>query len=182
MTRWNTSRRLRRNCASMLNDLNLPDPFDLERFCQQLAQRRGRPLRLVPVLTHGGSNGGYWIRTRIDDVVIYESGTTAAHSLHIALHEIGHLLFDHHGRPQTGGRPWAVLFRHLDPAVVQRVLGRSDYEEDEEREAETFACVAGERIGLGAAPPTLPPVHTDPDLALHLVRLTSILQPPESSR
>jgi hypothetical protein len=135
LRRW----RLRRRCLARLRDLPLPAPFDVRTLCDQIAARRGRPIRLVPM---AGLTGvcGLWIATDTTDLVCYERDTTRPHQDHIILHELSHLLCEHF----PVGLPGALL-PDLDPAMVRTVLGRAGYSTAEEREAETLASLIRQR-------------------------------------
>jgi hypothetical protein len=135
LRRW----RLRRRCLLRLRDLPLPAPFDVHILCDQIAARRGRPIRLVPM---AGLTGvcGLWIATDTTDLVCYERDTTRPHQDHIILHELSHLLCEHF----PVGLP-AALLPDLDPAMVRTVLGRAGYSTAEEREAETLASLIRQR-------------------------------------
>ena len=64
-------RRLHRRCLARLRDLPLPEPFDVRALCEQVAERRGRPMRLMPI---AGLTGvcGLWIATDTTDLICYE--------------------------------------------------------------------------------------------------------------
>ncbi|AXB42862.1 hypothetical protein [Amycolatopsis albispora] len=130
--------RLARRHAALLRDLPLPVPFDVHALCEQVAARRGRPIRLLPM---SGLTGvcGLWIATDHTDLIFHESETTPPHREHIILHELAHVLCDHH--PAAG----QALLPGLDPAMVRRVLGRAGYSSAEEREAELLASLIRQR-------------------------------------
>jgi len=136
LRRW----RLRRRCLARLRALPLPAPFDVHVLCDQVAARRGRPIRLIPA---AGLTGvcGLWIATDTADLICYESDTTRPHQDHIILHEVSHLLCAHY----PVELPTGTLLPDLDPAVVRAVLGRAGYSTDEEREAETLASLIRQR-------------------------------------
>ncbi|GAB1510455.1 hypothetical protein [Actinophytocola sp. KF-1] len=137
--------RLRRRCRARLRDLPLPVPFDVHELCARVAARRGRPIRLLPV---AGLTGvcGLWIATDTTDLICYERDTTRPHQDHIILHELSHVLCDHH----PAGDHASALFPDLDPAMVRAVLGRAGYSSDEEREAETLASLIRQRASTRA--------------------------------
>jgi len=138
------ARRLRRRCAALVRDLPMPVPFDARTLCEQVAAQRGRPIRLMPM---EGLSGvcGVWVATATSDLIFYEQVTTPPHQEHIILHELGHLLCDHHRSPDALGLPVEQLLPSLDPELVQRVLGRAGYTSEEEREAELLASMIRER-------------------------------------
>lgn len=137
-------RRLRKRCLARLRDLPLPAPFDVHTLSRTIAERRGRPILLLPV---AGLTDvcGLWIATDTTDLVCYESDTTRPHQDHIILHELSHVLCDHYPVALTGELDTRGLFPDLDPAMVRAVLGRAGYTTDEEREAETLASLIRQR-------------------------------------
>ena len=137
-------RQLRRRCAAIVRDLPMPVPFDARVLCERVAARRGRPIQLVAM---DGLTGvcGLWVGTATTDLIFYERVTTPPHQEHIILHELGHVLCDHHRSPDALGLPVEQLLPSLDPAMVQRVLGRAGYTSEEEREAELLASLIRQR-------------------------------------
>jgi hypothetical protein len=132
---------LRRRCEERLQGIRVPIPFNLDAFCAEVAARRGRPLirRPVPGLSTGAPCG-LWIGTAGADHVFYDPGTSPLHAEHIVLHEVAHILSGHAG-PGTG---FGRLFPDLDPATVERVLGRAGYPTAQEREAEMMASLVAD--------------------------------------
>lgn len=140
-------RRVRRHCAAILRDLRLPVPFDVRAVCAELADRRGRPITLLPF--PGLSElCGLWVATDTADLIAYEQHTTAPHQDHIVLHEIGHLLCAHYPASLTLDEQARLVLPNLDPEMVRRVLGRTGYSSAEEREAEFFASLVGGQAGF----------------------------------
>ena len=138
---------LRRRCERRLRGIRIPHPFDLNAFCGELADRRGRPLHLRPVPgLSSDAPCGLWIGTTRADHVFYDPGTSPLHAEHIVLHELAHILCGHSG----GDAAMSRLFPDLDPAAVGRVLGRVSYTSEQEREAEMMASLIR---GRSARPP-----------------------------
>ena len=129
---------LRRRCEARLRGIRVPSPFDLDAFCAEVADRRGRPLRrhAVPGLS-ADAPCGLWVGTDKADHVFYDPGTSPLHAEHIVLHELAHILSGHSGADAGLAR----LFPDLDPATVRRVLGRVSYTTAQEREAEMMASL-----------------------------------------
>lgn len=120
--------RLRRQCRRMLQDLGIQPPLDVEELCKRVGQRRGRPIRLVPhPLTVPGPFGA-WIASPTADYLLYQEATSKVHQDHIILHELGHILAGHRSD-------------ELNPEVASRVLLRTCYDSEYEREAETVATI-----------------------------------------
>ncbi|MFI6028177.1 hypothetical protein [Amycolatopsis magusensis] len=140
--------RTRRRHAALLRELPLPVPFDVHALCEQVAARRGRPIRLLPM---SGLTGvcGLWIATDHTDLIFHESETTPPHREHIILHELAHVLCDHYPASLDPAEQAAMLLPGLDPAMVRRVLGRAGYSSAEEREAELLASLIRQRATPG---------------------------------
>ncbi|MEV7615478.1 hypothetical protein [Streptomyces sp. NPDC089799] len=137
--------RLRRRCRPLLGQLDLPHPFAIETLCAHLSAYRGRPLHLHPLPDQAAVAGacGLWIATDTDDHIFYEQRTARSHREHIVLHEIGHMLLDHHATtgPALPGGPFAELFGDLSPRLVRRMLARANYSTRQEQEAEMLASL-----------------------------------------
>lgn len=131
---------LRRRCAARLREIDIPVPFDIGVFCERIAANRGRPIKLLPM---AGLTGvcGLWVATDTADLIFYEQDTTPPHREHIVLHELSHVLCDHYPASLSLAEQAKLLLPNLDPALVQRVLGRAGYSSEEEREAEMLASL-----------------------------------------
>ena len=138
-------RSIRRQCESALEGVPVPNPFDINDFCRVISSRRGRALHLVPKQTRLGPCG-VWLSLPEVDYVFYESETSQLHREHIIMHELGHLLCEHQPTEVIDEEVVAQLFPHLNPAVVQRVLGRTTYTAVEEQEAEMLASLVRGRV------------------------------------
>ncbi|GAB2691048.1 hypothetical protein GCM10010442_05560 [Kitasatospora kifunensis] len=129
-----------------MDALELPVPFDAVRFITGLAERRGRPIELIPVSGRVNLPCGLLVTTDEADCILYSADTTPLHQQHILLHEAAHLICRHHeSAPAT-----QTLLPHLTGALVQRVLGRTVYSEPQEREAELVASLILHRAVLDA--------------------------------
>ncbi|GHJ26961.1 MULTISPECIES: hypothetical protein [Streptomyces] len=144
----------RRRCEAAMAGLRLPRPFSVPELCRQVAERRGRPLHLHPLPAAAAAAGtcGLWLGTEAADHIFYEQRTGRLHQEHIVLHELAHILLDHH-RIVPGGAGAERLLPDLDRQLVRRLMPRADYSTPQEREAETLATML--RLG-GAAPARRP--------------------------
>ncbi|MGK5448655.1 hypothetical protein [Streptomyces radiopugnans] len=149
-------RELRRRCRRLLNELDIRPPLDVPELCRRVERRRGRPLRLVPHPIPVPGPFGMWIGAPAADYIVYQQQTSGAHQRHIILHELGHMLADHHGgRPDRHEEELLTALRRgtehlapgeipeldLDPDAVRRALRRTAYDSVQEREAETVATI-----------------------------------------
>jgi hypothetical protein len=137
-------RRLRAACERRLADVDVPQPFNLERFCAGVAAQRGRPLLLhdLPFPASPHHPYGLYIGTDDTDHVFLEAGTSGWHRDLIGCHEIAHLICGHHGAPEDLA---ADMLPDLDPKVIRRMLSRHAYTTHDEQEAEVTATLILER-------------------------------------
>jgi hypothetical protein len=73
----------------------LPRPFDEVALIARLAERRGRPIELIPVGTRPDLPCGLLMVTDHADCIIYATDTSVLHQRHILLHEAAHLVCGH---------------------------------------------------------------------------------------
>lgn len=146
---------LHRRCQRIADQVRLPMPFSISGFRDHVSEQRGRPLHLHALPPEAASAGacGVWLATTEDDHIFYEQHTSALHQEHIVLHEFGHMLLDHRPAAQDAaahdGALRAVL-PDLDPRLIGRLFGRTDYSTLQEREAELLASLL--RTGPGRPP------------------------------
>nr|WP_245648417.1 hypothetical protein [Micromonospora rosaria] len=138
--------RLRKHCERLLADLRVPEPFDIHELCRVLGARRGRPLRLVPISLPMHTVCGMWVPTGDFDAIFYEQDTSPLHQILIIGHEVGHLLAGHRATALLDPDASRLLLPDLDPQLVRRFLGRSNYDADAEREAEMIGSLLLRRI------------------------------------
>ena len=89
---------LQRRCAAILRDLGVHRSLSLDAIRERVEELRGRPLVLRELPEQAAVAGacGLWLGTDDADYVFYEARTAPLHREHIILHEIGHVLCDHH--------------------------------------------------------------------------------------
>lgn len=189
-------RRLRKRGQDLLRGVAVPDPFDLEAFCQRLAQTRGRPLRIIPLPAAASAGAcGAWAATATTDYLFFDPATAPLHREHILLHEVGHLLAGHGSVPVATPTPLAAQvcppavaslleggwLPDLSPETVQHVLARTDYSMPQEQEAEIIATLILERGSRRPAGPASAPGSPAP-AAQVLGRLSRALgaRPPQA--
>jgi hypothetical protein len=135
---------LQRRCAAILRDLGVHRSLSLDAIRARVEELRGRPLVLKELPEQAAIAGacGLWLGTDDADYIFYEARTAPLHREHIILHEIGHVLCDHH-RDITGqGEELTdLLLGDLEPRLVKRLMGRTSYTTAEEQEAEMIASL-----------------------------------------
>ncbi|GAA1234337.1 hypothetical protein GCM10009665_25700 [Kitasatospora nipponensis] len=152
-------RRLWRRCQRLVRTLPLPDPLGLPALADALAERLGRPVEFLPMPAGSLGTCGVLVSTDRAEYIGYPTGTTVLHQQHIVLHEVGHLLCGHLNEALAAPAGSAALGRlapHLSTELIHRMLGRDEYSDVQEREAELFASLvlhrqAGWRPGPGTA-------------------------------
>lgn len=159
-------RRLNRHCRRLADTLPLPVPFDLDRLIDAVAARRGRRIDVVPVATGPDAPCGLLATTDEVDYILYADDTSPLHRQHILLHELAHLLCDHHKTPAATAVESAELLTKLPPALVRRVLGRTVYSQPQEQEAELLASLILCRARRAAPDPAPPDAQRMPLRAL----------------
>ncbi|MFE3071612.1 hypothetical protein [Streptomyces sp. NPDC059247] len=137
---------LHRRCRKIAERVRLPQPFSIPTFREHVAEQRGRPLHLHPLPRDASRAGacGLWLATTTDDHIFYERHTSALHQEHIVLHEFGHMLFEHGPQAEEtddGDALRSTFLPDLDPHMVGRILGRTNYSTRQEREAELLASM-----------------------------------------
>lgn len=137
------SKILQRRSQSILDQLDLPQPFSVEALCAHLSRKRRRPIHLHALQPQVISKSvcGLWLATDTDDHIFYEQQTTKLHQEHIILHEIAHLLFDHYSLDTRSTEDLTGLFADLSPRTIQRLLARTSYPTVQEQEAEMLASL-----------------------------------------
>lgn len=125
----------------------VPSPWSRAKFLAALGAQRGRPIRLMPIEPSAlpglwdhsrGTPCGLWLDCADEDLIAFDAGTTDYHVDQIIAHEAGHMLLDHDAEV-AGLAGLQRLLPDVDPAVIRRVLGRSEFSDAQEDEAELFA-------------------------------------------
>ncbi|MCC9312367.1 hypothetical protein LN042_35835 [Kitasatospora sp. RB6PN24] len=152
--RWR--RQPRSRFTDLVDRIEVPKPFHLERFCDSVARQRRRPLRLVPLQNAAGQDlpCGLWIGLPAVDLVFYEAGAAPILKTQIVLHEISHMLLDH-GAPATDVPALPGLTADeelgLDTDRVLALLARNGYTDRQEADAEALATLLLERATRAGA-------------------------------
>ncbi|MGX2994868.1 hypothetical protein JNUCC64_11310 [Streptomyces sp. JNUCC 64] len=133
----------------------------MDKLCEALSRRRGRPLYLREAALPKPGPSGMWVEYENYDVILYQAETTRLHQDHIRLHEIGHILVAEHeeaaARAAAGapGKPtdeatdeaavfvegWASLLPVFTAETIKRVARRCSYDDGEECAVELVATI-----------------------------------------
>ncbi|OJF12402.1 hypothetical protein [Couchioplanes caeruleus] len=134
-------RTLRQRCRRRLTALELPAAPSMAALCEQLGQRRNRPIYLMAMPAQDAQPCGVWLSLTDADVIAYEAGTNSLHQDHIIAHELAHLICGHSMLDDSGPLDTRRLFPDLDPALVRALLQRGHYSDGQEQEAEIMASL-----------------------------------------
>ncbi|MCQ4120728.1 hypothetical protein [Rhodococcus tibetensis] len=118
----------------------MPGPWSFEEFCRWLSRRRGKPIELRPLNADllDGAPCGWSVDCEDVDIIYYAVSTAKLHSRFISYHECAHLLFGHEGTP-SDCQAFVQLAPDIAPDAIRNALGRTDYDEPQEQEAELLA-------------------------------------------
>lgn len=168
-----------RRYEQRLRELNItiPTPFDARTFCDHIAEQRGRSITIMMLDTSEAAiNCGLWLSTVKADYIVVDATAPPVLRDHILMHELAHMLWNHKGLLQLDAT--ALGLDIIDPAVVERVLGRDSgyttrYASAQEQEAEGLATVIA---GFAARRSPVPrPRNADNGTASVLDRFSSAL-------
>lgn len=124
-------------CRSFVHSLDLPrveSVRDLRGYIEELI---GEPIRIAPGKPADGETPcGMVVKSGGVNYIGYDPDTSPAHQDHIIAHEFGHLLKGHRGIATTLIPEGGVILGDLDSDLWATVLGRTNYAETVEREAE----------------------------------------------
>ncbi|MEU6470195.1 hypothetical protein ABZ927_27955 [Streptomyces massasporeus] len=125
-------------------ELKLPHVTNIRDLSDEVSRRTGRTV-VLEAREQAPSVCGACAVTESAVHVFYDPWTSVLHQDHIIAHEFSHLLLGHHeNRPVSALAP--AFITSVDPATVQMMLGRTKYDEDEERDTELLASLLQRQI------------------------------------
>ncbi|MGW4250680.1 hypothetical protein [Streptomyces californicus] len=137
-----SARRLRR--PDLLAELKLPHVTNIRDLSGEITRRTGRRVILEPRELAPSVCGACAV-TESAFHVGYDPRTSILHQDHTIAHEFCHLLLGHHeNRPASALSE--TIFTSVDSGTVQMMLGRTKYDEDEERDTEQLASLLQRQI------------------------------------
>jgi hypothetical protein len=130
----------------LVGSIEVPVPWDLPSLIDAVARGRGKPIHVAGFsgLSGPGRPCGIWIARDADDIIVYDDTTSDYHAEQIVLHELGHLLLDHHemaGGVAIDTMTIAQLVPDIEPETVRKILGRAVFDNEQESQAELFASL-----------------------------------------
>lgn len=131
-----------RTSRRLASRLQLPDPWDVEHLCEQIANQRKRPIRVVDRPAQGDSITATVMATASADYIFCRNDLLGIHRDHAICHELGHLLAGHTDPRRLGASSSATTGL---PGLV--TLRRNcSYGAPGELEAEAIADTIMERV------------------------------------
>ncbi|MEU0857448.1 hypothetical protein ABZ352_18695 [Streptomyces griseofuscus] len=138
-------------------ELQLPPVESVRALLPFVEAHTGRVINLVPVTDpaalpeslDASSPCGLWLATDAVDHVFFDGTTSRTHSDGIIGHELGHILLRHRkvdGDLLAGVGTLGGLLPDMTPGLIRMLLGRTDYAEPDEADAETFGSLLMEHI------------------------------------
>ncbi|WP_284741700.1 hypothetical protein [Amycolatopsis sp. RTGN1] len=147
-----SERQLRRRYRDLLRSLDVQPPLDVAELCRRLGEVRGKPIELVAHAIPEPGPFGAWITSPRAEYIFYQKNTSRLHQDHIILHELGHILAGHPGTEHDDSLV-AEFSSDADEAglraaypdipldAVRLASRRSEYDSEQEHEAETVATI-----------------------------------------
>lgn len=128
-----------------LQEVPIPDPWNLRDFIDGVEQQRGRPIRLEPYPTRERHHPcGLWLQYDDVDVILYDQSTSRYHCQQIILHEIGHIVLQHQPQSVTDTadfQPVSPLLPDIDVSAMTHFMARTTFDDTQEHQAELFASL-----------------------------------------
>lgn len=125
------ARRLAGQLAAQLPPL--PLPWDIDRLCRDLAQRRSRAITVHTVTMPVGVTG-LWFNDGNCDHILVHAPTRGIYRDHIILHEIAHMLAGHGSRSHADATCGPVDHHHYARIDIEEII------------AEQFATIILHRV------------------------------------
>ncbi|MEE1929208.1 hypothetical protein V1J52_13645 [Streptomyces sp. TRM 70351] len=137
---------MRRSCAALVGDLDLPLPAEpaqvVTALCARMKQRLGRDVHHRLVSFPPDTVSGLWVATDDAHFILCEERTSPWHQLLITCHEFWHMEADHQATPGGDEHDDGLLFPSLDARTVGRIVARRTHcSAEAEQEADFFASL-----------------------------------------
>ena len=149
-------RALQARCEAAVRGLAIPTPFDVGAFCAALAERRSRPIELLPLSLRGLTDRevvyGVVLDKQSCDVIAYERDTSQLHQQQIILHEASHLILAHRLDSSLSTDAPILPSAVVGDGTIRHLLWRRGRTDAAEQEAEVLASLILERAAIGSPP------------------------------
>ncbi|MEU1355390.1 hypothetical protein ABZ410_16025 [Streptomyces cinnamoneus] len=127
---------IQRASERFVRSLSLPSVTGIRDLLPEVERRTQRAVKLEPAEVGWSAPCGMWVATAETHYIFYDPRTSIAHQDHIIAHEVAHILKRHQGQRKVPAEATEGLLALLDPELIQSVLGRAQYDDAEELEAE----------------------------------------------
>lgn len=143
-------RELRDACEKLVATIEVPKPFDIRQFCDNVAAHRERPIKLFDVANMAGEEAPYgaWVAVDDEDRIYLEQNTSSLHRTQIVLHECAHILCGHAPNALRDEEFLRQVVPDVNMAAILHMFSRHGYTTEQEREAEMVASILLGRTGL----------------------------------
>lgn len=175
-----SSTRLEERCEERVSGLGLPlsDELSIEELCQHIGDLRQRSVRIILLALPSAGPHGLWVATEAHDYIFVEKLLVPVHQQQVILHEIGHVVCDHHASPILTEEASQLLLPSLNVNVVRQVMGREHSNSEAEIEAEYVGSLIGQRISTWTVQRTWPV----PPEALEVAERLTALETPKQGK
>ncbi|GAA0611463.1 hypothetical protein GCM10010174_31170 [Kutzneria viridogrisea] len=157
-----------------LDELDWSTPFDVDHLLDQIAERRGKAISLLPAPLPRDGAGGLVIERERDIVIVYDEALAPLQQEHVVMHEAAHVLFAHRGVTLEDLTDEELT--ELDPDLVDsahRFAKRDGYSGLDEKVAEITAALIWLRAGVSRS--MIPVRHSSPEIAAANERFVAAL-------
>ncbi|CRK59301.1 Cinorf13 protein [Alloactinosynnema sp. L-07] len=146
--------RIREQCVLLIDGLGISEPFDMAVLLRAWPEKFGARIELVPAKLGSSLPCGLLVSTGEIHYVCYDATASPLHRTQIICHELGHVALGHtepvddsldkrlgHLEPVAGLEILHRLMPTLSPGLIRRLMGRTVYDAEQERDAELFALL-----------------------------------------
>ncbi|MCX4826673.1 hypothetical protein OG883_44335 [Streptomyces sp. NBC_01142] len=143
-----------RRSRAFIEELDLPAVDNVLGLLPFMEQTTGREIQLVPFTPDlsdpdsldPSAPCGMWIVTDTTDYLFYDEGVSPAYTEIVAGHEFAHMLKHRKTKKSLDLSGLGNVFTDIDPATVRLVLGRTEYTQPDEFEAELIGSLLQEHV------------------------------------
>ncbi|MEV0759437.1 hypothetical protein [Nocardia sp. NPDC050435] len=162
---------MHRRCGEIVEKFDMPT--DLDEFLERISLQQRRPVIPIAMALPPEGPTGAIVYSSEGIFVPFSKHTSQVHRHNIVLHELGHLLFGHNGITDVDRERSQAMFPDLDPDLVISMLQRTNYSDDQEKEAELFASVMGMKLATWS--PKTDQAAIPPEIAAAIARIEKVL-------
>lgn len=131
------------NVRALVDKLDIPDPWDVDRLYESVAESRGRRIAVFAQNEMGDAMTGAVFRLAASDVVFYRASLSGWHREHVLCHELGHIIAGH--LEDEGGYAGGAD-ENLTRTAAMMLARQCAYGEGRERDAEQVAELILSRV------------------------------------